>query len=451
MFLTLGEIESAVGGKTTGNTQKNNIISSIFTDSREANTNKNGLFAVIKGEHYDAHEFVGEITENGCFSLIEDNNYFIDNTILVENTKDSLLELAAWYRREKLKNTKIIAVTGSVGKTSTKDMVALAVGASLKVNKTKGNKNSLIGLPLSVMETELDNDAAVLEMGISEPNEMTKLSKASQPNIAIITNIGYSHIEALGSRENICAEKLTVADYMPNNGVLILNGDEPLLKQSDSRPQRKIFCSVSNNECDCFAENIIEDNGITSFKANIIGKSVPVVLNTIGKHNVSNALFALTAACLLGVDLLKAAEALSKFVSSGLRQKIYKKDGYTIIADCYNASPESMKAALAVLGEQNGRKVAVLGDMLELGTFAPMLHEKVGKFVLDNKIDILVTFGSLAKNIAIPAIGKIKVYSFDDGEYDKAAQLLRALLTLGDNVLYKASNRMKLQKIIEMV
>ncbi|HAN20339.1 MAG: hypothetical protein A2Y15_03965 [Clostridiales bacterium GWF2_36_10] len=451
LFLTLGEIENAVCGKTTASTDKSNIVSSIFTDSREVNSNKNGLFAAIKGEHIDAHSFVDEVTANGCFSLVEDSNYFIDNTILVDSTKNSLLELASWYRKEKLSNTKIIAVTGSVGKTSTKDMVALAVGAGLKVNKTKGNKNSLIGLPLSIMETETDKDVAVLEVGISEPNEMTKLSKASQPNIAIITNIGYSHIEALGSRENICTEKLAVADYMPNDGMLILNGDEPLFKKKDKHPQKKIYCSIKNTESDCFSTNIKEFDGQTYFTSHIFGKSVSVTLNTLGLHNVSNALFALTAASLLGVDLIKATEALSKFEASGLRQKIYKKDGYTIIADCYNASPESMVAALSVLGEQKGKKIAVLGDMLELGSFAHMLHEKVGQSVLENRIDILITFGSLSKSIAIPVLGKIEVYSFEEDEYDKAADFLRSILTTGDYVLYKASNRMKLQKIIEKV
>lgn len=451
MKLTLGEIEEITNGRVTSDTDKNSIAKSVFTDSREADNFKYGLFAAIKGEHADGHNFVSEVIENGCFALIDDSRYFIKNTILTSDTRDALQTLAECYRTQKLCDTKIIAVTGSVGKTSTKDMVALALGSELKTSKTQGNKNSQTGLPLSILETEQKTEAAVIELGMSEPGEITKLSKISKPDIAIITNIGYSHIEALGSRENICAEKLAAADYMPKCGILILNGDEPLLKKNNRYSQRKIYCSVKSKENDCYAEDITELNGETSFTANILGEKTPVLLKTVGIHNVSNALFALTAASLLGVNLKKAAESLQNYASTGLRQKIYTKNGYTIIADCYNASPESMSAALSVLGKCKGRKIAVLGDMLELGSFAPSLHEKVGESVLANHVNILITFGSFAKHIAKPVIGKINVYSFNDGEYDKAAELLKSILMPEDTVLYKASNRMKLQNIIKNV
>ncbi|MDD4164910.1 MAG: UDP-N-acetylmuramoyl-tripeptide--D-alanyl-D-alanine ligase [Eubacteriales bacterium] len=450
MKLTIQDISDAVGGRISGRTNKNSIVNSVFLDSREADINKNGLFVVIRGEHVDAHCFVKYVTAKGCYALIEDEDYFTDNCILVDSTRQALQKLAEWYRGTRLKKTKIIAVTGSVGKTTTKDMVALSVGVELKTSKTRGNYNGQLGLPVTILETDPETEVAVLEMGMSEPGEMERISRVTRADIAIVTNIGFSHIESLGSRENIGAEKLKVADYMPKDGVLILNGDEPILR-NDGHPQRKVYCSVSDSSCDCYASDILERDEQTHFNAHIFGNIVPITLKTLGIHNVSNSLFALASAYLLGVGMEKTAVALSCFETSGLRQRIYKKNNYTVIADCYNASPESMQAALSVLAEQKGRKIAVLGDMLELGSFAPHLHEKVGQYVLESKTDILLTVGSLAKSIAIPCDGKIEVYSFEDGEYDKAAGKLRDILKDGDTILYKASNRMKLQKIIELV
>ena len=448
-MLTLGEVAKATEGRINSSADINSRINGVFTDSREAD--KAGkLFVALKGEHTDAHMYVKDMLAAGCFALIDNPKYFMDGTVLVQNTKTALQSLALWYRREKLTNTKIIAVTGSVGKTTTKDMVALALSGGMRTGKTQGNKNSQTGLPLSILEISPDNQAAVLEIGMSEPGEITKLSRIAVPDLAIITNIGYSHIEFLGSRENICAEKLSVADYMPEDGLLVLNGDEPMLRNI-SRPQRRLYCSVMDSGADCFATDIIQEEGHTCFTANIMGDRKRLSIKTVGLHNVMNALFALTAAALLEVDIGKAADKLAGFTAGGLRQNIYKKDGYTVIADCYNASPESMAAALAVLGSYKGRKIAVLGDMLELGGYSAELHRKVGELVLENKIDILVTFGTLARDIAGAAEGKMQVYSIGEGEYDKAAELLRAVIVPGDTVLYKASNRMQLQRIIDAV
>jgi len=451
--LSIGEIAAAVNGKITENTDKNKKITSIFTDSREADKHQGGMFAALKGERVDAHQFVGEVIGKGCFALIEDDRYFTDNVVLVDDTVAALQSLAMWYRKEKLRATRVIAVTGSVGKTSTKDMIALAVGAGLKTAKTVGNRNSQIGLPITILETAPDTEAAVFELGMSEFGEMARLSRVAVPDIAVITNIGYSHIENLGSRENICAEKLTIADCLAPDGVLVLNGDEPLLRMPNKYAQKKIYCSVkeANNRGNCFAYDIKEKNGRLYFMAEIMGETVDVELPALGLHNVFNALFALTCAALCGVDLEKAAQALLSFETSGLRQKIYEKDGYTVIADCYNASPESMAAALSVLKEYKGRKIAVLGDMLELGTFAEELHEKVGEDVVKSGADILITFGTLAKIIARPVRGKAEIYAFEEGEFEKAANLLRLILLPGDTVLFKASNRMQLQRIIELL
>lgn len=450
MELSIGEIASAVNGRITENTDANRKIRSIFTDSREAEQNQGGLFVALKGERVDAHRFVSEVIGKGCFALIEDSGYFTDNTILVNNTTDALQALAKWYRKEKLRSTKVIAVTGSVGKTSTKDMIALAVGAGLKTAKTVGNRNSQIGLPITILETPPETEAAVYELGMSEFGEMARLSRVAAPDIAVITNIGYSHIENLGSRENICSEKLTIADCLSPDGVMVLNGDEPLLKKPNKYAQKKIYCSVKDKS-DCYAYDIKEKNGRLCFTADILGKTVFVEMPVLGLHNVFNALFALVCADLCGVDLEKAAQALLRFETSGLRQKIYEKDGYTVIADCYNASPESMAAALSVLKEYKGRKIAVLGDMLELGTFAEELHERVGEDVLKSGADILITFGPLAKSIAKPVRGKAEIYAFEEGEYEKAANLLKLILMPGDTVLFKASNRIQLQKVIELL
>jgi len=446
--LTLGEIAQAVNGKLTDESNKNGWVSGLFLDSREAAPGR--MFVAIKGEKTDAHIFVNTVIEKGCFALIDNPDYLTDNAVLVGNTRNALQTLALKYRTERLSSTKVIAVTGSVGKTSTKDMVALAVSAGMTVGKTQDNKNSQIGLPLTILEAEPVNRALILEAGMSEEGEMSRLSEIARPDIAMITNIGYSHIETLGCRENICAQKLAIADHMPKEGVLILNGDESLLRGYNGYA-RRIYCSVNDSNSDCYASDIKQEDDSTRFIAHVLGKTVEVSLKALGKHIVANALFALTAAVLLNVDIAQAAKKLATFKSSGLRQRIYEKDGYTIIADCYNAAPESMAAALSVLGTKSGRKIAVLGDMLELGDYALQLHEEVGQLVLENKTDILVTFGSLAKHIAFYAGGKIEVYSFEENEYDKAAGLLKALIKPGDTVLYKASNRMNLSKLINLV
>ena len=449
MILTLKEIIGAVNGKTTNSTKTESIVKGLFTDSREAYRTKNGLFVAIKGENSDGHSFVREVLSTECYALVDNPAFFTTNTILVDNTRIALQQLAEWYRKSRLSSTKIIGVTGSVGKTSTKDMVALAVGAGMVTSKTQGNKNSQSGLPITVLETEPFIEAAVMEMGMSEPGEITRLSRISRPEIAVITNIGYSHIQSLGSRENICAEKLSITDYMPEDGIVILNGDEPLLKQSSGK-HRRVFCSVSDKNCDCYATDIKSDTyGKASYTAHIFGTEVEVSLSVAGLHNVVNSLLSIATAAVLGVDLKKAAEALKFFTASGLRQKIYTKNGYTVIADCYNASPESMAAALNVLKGYKGRRIAVLGDMLELGGLSEMLHEEVGKRVLESNVDILITFGSMAKHIAKLVDDSVEVYFFEGSEYDKAADFMKSVLMPGDTVLFKASNRMKLQYIID--
>lgn len=448
MDLTLGQIAQAVKGTLNSKTDPQRPIKGYFTDSRQVIPG--GMFVAIKGEKVDGHIFVRDLLSKGCCALLEDETYHFDNTVLVESTSKALLDLGEYYRQTFLSSTKIIAITGSVGKTTTKDMVAKSLGGQYKTAKTQGNRNSQIGVPLTILETPVDTEILVLEAGMSEAGEMTRLSKVSAPDLAVITNIGHSHISTLKTRENIRDQKTAITDYLKTDGIVILNGDEPLLSRIHT-PNNTFYCSISDKSMDCFAKNIIQGQESTSFTAVVLGKEVSITLPTVGLHNVQNSLFALMVAELLGADLVLSAKGLREYEPTGHRQKIYKKDGYTIIADCYNAAPESMKRALEVLGNRQGRKIAVLGDMLELGELSDDLHKEIGKKVLANHIQILITVGQQAKLIASVAKEGCETYSFAAGEFEEISSFLQGILKPEDNILLKASNGMGLFNLLDMI
>ncbi len=446
MKFSLEYICEGCGGKLSPSANKNRMIDGFFSDSRTPDTSK--LFLALRGERVDGNTFVPELINKGCAVLTdrEENLNLSGDCIYVTDVREALQSLARSYRKNEINNIPIIGITGSVGKTTTKDMVAVALSSSLSVHKTLGNSNSQIGLPQTVLATPTDIDCAVIELGMSMPGEMERIAPCAKPDISIITNIGYSHIENLGSREAIRDEKLKIAAFSNNGSTLILNGDEPLLRNIEYPDNKVVFVSFDDNTCDCYAENVIESQHGVDFTAVIFGKRIKVSLSVLGKHFVINSLFALSAAQSLGISLEKAADALSDYQSDGKRQHIFEKDGHTVISDCYNASPESMEAALSVLSKYNGRKIAVLGDMLELGTESINLHKRVGSSV---KLcaDVLITYGTLAKNIASET-KDIIVYSFNKEESEQLLSFLKDFIKEGDTVLYKASNGMNLGRLI---
>ena len=440
MNYTLKEIARICGGELFSAADGALTVNSLFSDSRQSVPG--GLFLALRGEKTDGNKYIKQVVSAGACALCDNREYFCERCVLVADVRAALQTLAKRYRETKLKNIPFVGVTGSVGKTTTKDMIAAALGSSLKVHKTQGNANSQIGLPSTVLDCDKDSaQAAVVELGMSYKGEMERISRAAMPDICVITNIGSSHIENLGTREAIRDEKLKIAMFSKPGSVLLLNGDEPLLRGIDPGDKKVYYVSFKDTSADCFASGVKLAQEGTRFTAHIFGGECPVSISQPGVHLVQNALFALAAAKLLGLQLAPAAQALSEYKSDGKRQFIYDCEGHTVISDCYNAAPESVRAALSVLAARKGRKIAVLGDMLELGENSPALHRALSKEI-ENTADALITYGELAKNYA--ADFTKETYSFPSGDPETLKAFLRGFIRPGDTVLYKASNGIKL-------
>lgn len=393
--LSFSEIAAAVGAKCIGE----GYISDVCTDNRLAKPGS--LFVAIVGENNDGHKFAPAAVKAGAAAVLV--NHRIENLnaaqFVVGDTKKALGNIAHYYLKKL--GTKVLAVTGSVGKTTTRNMAYAAVSAAMPAVKTMKNYNNDIGLPLSVLnQLEKKHKAAVLEMGMNHFGEIEYLSKIAEPDAAIITNIGMSHIENLGSREGILKAKMEVCKGLKDNAVLFLNGDDDLLCHADTK-FKKIYYAIDNKTADYTAENIVLKENSASFDICYEDKTVPVNLRVAGKHNVYNALSAFCAAKYFGAGDLQAASALESFEGSDMRMEILNKNGYTIINDCYNASPDSVKAAVSVLANRKEkRKIAVLGDMLEMGDFSAEAHFETGKFCKENNIDLVLCTGKYGKDIA---------------------------------------------------
>ncbi len=446
MKMNLAYIANACSGKLSPSSNLNREVVGFFTDSRTPSMDK--MFLALRGERVDGNKFALELVQNGFCAMVDREECVPESgdCILVNDVRDALQILAQYYRSNELGAMRFVGITGSVGKTTTKDMVALALSSALDVHKTEGNANSQIGLPQTVLACNKDRDCAVVELGMSMPCEMERISRCAIPNISIVTNIGYSHIENLGSREAIRNEKLDICKWSEED-ILLLNGEEPLLRDVDKiKKKTAYYISSNDSSCDCYAKSIVEDENGVSFIAVIFDKEYYVSLCVKGIHFVINSLFALATAHLFGIDVLHAAKALSTYQSDGKRQFIYESQGHTVIMDCYNASPESMLASLSVLQTYNGRRIAVLGDMLELGDLSESLHERVSTYVKD-RADVLVTYGQYAKLYSLSSDIK-EVYSFKKGDIEGLKAFLTSFVKPGDTILYKASNGMKLGEAI---
>ena len=432
-------------------------VGSVCTDSREA---KEGtLFCAIKGERVDGHDYIVKAYMLGCRTFlaekvpkeVEELNDI--GIVVVDDTVKALNAMAAAYSEKS--NFRKIAVTGSVGKTTTKDFVSLAFGEK-KIHKTEGNFNSTIGMPLSLMSAKSDTEIVVIEMGMSAKGEIKLMSETAKPDIAIITNVGTSHIEMLGSRENIRDAKLEITAGLSKNGVLIINGDDNMLK--NIAPDVKLISvGVDREDCDIRATDINEKENGTEFSVVLNGeKKDGFFIPVLGKHNIYAALFAYAAVFALKENEADAIKGISRFEKPKMRQNIFQLGGITIIEDCYNASPESMKAALDVqagIVKRNGkgRSVALLGNMLELGSYSKELHAQVGEYASQKKLQKLVTFGEFASHIA-DASGIDGAVKIDDvTSHEKAAETLLSILKEGDVLLVKASRGVAAEKIIEIL
>ncbi len=423
-------------------------VDKICSDTRKIT--QGSLFVAIKGENFDGHDFIDKAFELGANAVISHKEIDTDKpVILVEDTRKALLSLARHNRMNV--DALIVGVTGSVGKTSTKDMIACVLNAKYNTYKTKGNLNNDIGLPHSLLELDESFDAAVIEMGMSNFGEIELLSTTTLPNIAVITNIGVSHIENLGSRDGILKAKMEIKEGLGCASPLVLNGDDDKLITVRGTVENPVmYYGIENKDCDVYGKNIVQNSDETEFDIVYDDNQYHAKIPTIGKHNVMNALCAFGVARLAGIDADKIITSFMDYKPSGMRQNIVKHNGYTVIEDCYNASPDSMKASLSVLRDIkcDGKRIAVLGDMLELGQYSEKAHESVGKMVVDSNADILFCYGEQAKYIAKGAQNsKVQINCFED--INELVNELVKTVSKGDVVVFKASHGMHLEKAIE--
>jgi UDP-N-acetylmuramoyl-tripeptide--D-alanyl-D-alanine ligase len=438
---------------------------SICTDSREAG--EYSLFLALRGEKVDGHSYILSALGNGCTCVLCEylpeslkNRGLCFSALIVPDVIKALGAIAKVYGRHT--GQKKIAVTGSVGKTTTKEMIAAVLSEQLRVHKTEGNHNSTLGMPLSLLAADKSVQASVLEMGMSGLGEIDFMSRVAEPDIAVITNIGSAHLEKLGSRENICSAKMEIVHGMHPGGKLILNGDEPLLCLMKGSSYQPIYVSVVSREADYRAMNIRYTSHGTVFDM-IYNRRVAtnVEIPVLGEHHVYNALFAWAVGVEMGVPEDAIRRGLRNFRNTGMRQRVIEWEGVTILEDCYNASPESMSAALRVLDAMIsqagcGRKIALLGDMKDLGPDSADMHRAVGAMAADTDLDLLITYGDLAVDIALEAVmhgvprEKVIVMPESKGKTE-TARVLRANLRPGDCLLVKASRAMAMEDILTLL
>ena len=415
----------------------------------------------IKGENFDGNTLWKKALENGATTVIiqgikfeeeELENFQNKNIIEVKDTIQALADIAEYKRKFFGKDFKVVGVTGSVGKTSTKDIIANVISQKYKTLKTQGNNNNNIGLPFTLFNLK-DQEAAVIEMGMNHFGEISKLTKIAKPTISVITNIGTSHIGNLGSRENILKAKLEILEGMDKK-ILVINNDNDLLhKYYLDNKNVEIHTYGIENESEVTAEDIVLNENDSEFVCNLRGEKFKVKVPVGGIHFVYNALCAATVGNLLGLDIEKIKKGIETFELTKKRMDITElKNGVTIINDSYNASFESMQASLKYLkGLKSDRKIAVLGDMFELGEYAKELHKKVGKEVVKNKIDILICSGENAKNIVEEAkqegMKEENIHYFENK--DEIKTYIQNNWKKGDSILFKASNGMRFFDIVE--
>lgn len=451
--LSIGEILSACGG-TPENLGDGVVVTGVTTDSRKVK--KGDMFIALRGEKLDGHDYIENAVSAGAALVIVQKQVKIPGIphITVKDTLKALQDISRYYRS----NFKIpfIAVTGSSGKTTTKDMIAAVLGRKFKVLKTQGNFNNEIGLPLTLMDLDLSCEVAVLEMGMSSLGEIRMLSDLVRQDIGVISNVGTAHIEKLGSRENILKAKLELFTYFKKGNTAIINGDNDLLKNFDSKEFRVLKFGMDSSN-DVLAYDIVEkgEEGI-EFTVDIDGKPEKFAVVLPGIHNVYNGLSAIAVAGLFGMEPEEIRKGLMDFRPSKNRMDIVTlSSGIRLINDVYNANPESMAAAIKVLQSLRSgeRAVCILGDMFELGDVSAEEHRKLGEYAAREGVDIVAAVGSFAEYVARGALSmgmdKSSVYAFSTNE--EAAASLEGILKPGDTVLVKGSRGMKMEYLVDFI
>ncbi|MCR5640904.1 MAG: UDP-N-acetylmuramoyl-tripeptide--D-alanyl-D-alanine ligase [Lachnospiraceae bacterium] len=428
-------------------------IEGAVTDSRQVQPGY--LFVAVKGERVDGHSFVPDLLKQGAFALVEDApTEAAGPYIVVPSTLIALKEIAAFYRQQL--DIKVVGITGSVGKTSTKEMIASVLAQKYNVLKTEGNFNNEIGLPLTIMRIRDEHEVAVLEMGISDFDEMHRLATIGNPDISVITNIGTCHLENLGDRDGVLRAKTEMFDHLTSRGLAILNGeDDKLATVSQVNGKTPVFFGIDKDAASVPLRGYATDVanlGLDGMQATIHyeDSAFPVHIHVPGIHNVANAVAATCVAKEWGLSDAQIQSGVNAAGTiTGRSNLIHADNGLTIIDDCYNANPMSMKEALNILDTAQGRKIAVLGDMGELGVNERALHREVGEHMADLAIDELYTAGELSEEIVAGArerAPQTSIHAF--ATRDDLLDMLKKDVKPGDTVLVKASHFMSFTKIV---
>ena len=458
--ITIKDIVTCTGGKLiTGN---ENIVCKTF--SKDTRTIKEGdIYIGIKGENFDGNVFWKKALDNGAMGVIvqniefdeQDIETYQDKVIIeVEDTLQALYKLAS-YKRD-ICNVPVIAITGSVGKTSTKDLVSNVVAQKYQICKTIGNNNNNIGMPFTILNAPNDVEAFVLEMGMNHFGEIHLLAKIAKPNICIITNIGTSHIGNLGSRENILKAKLEILDGA-KNPYMVINNDNDLLHKwyEENKDKIKIKTYGINEKSDIQAKDIQLYEDGSEYMINLNNRNETIKVPVGGEHFVLNSLCAIAVGELLDIQNDDIKTGIETFSLTKNRMEIIElKNGIKLINDAYNSSVESVKASLSYMSQMKAnRRIAVLGDILETGEFAEKLHKEIGKTVCENKVDMLICSGENAKYIVESAkengFNENNIYYFENKE--DIVELLKQMIQAEDVILFKASNGMRFFDIAEKI
>lgn len=467
--LTLENITAVCGGIYHGIEEaKQKEIKGVVIDSRQIE--KDYLFIPIKGARADGHQFIPDVFAKGALAVLSE--HVLENPagpyILVDSAERAMKQLAAFYRRSL--SVKVVGITGSVGKTSTKEMIASVLGQRFCVLKTQGNLNNGIGLPLTIFKIRDEHEVAVLEMGISEFGEMHRLAEMANPDICVITNIGTCHLEGLHDRDGILRAKTECFEHMRDDGIAVLNGDDDKLggiKTVNGRlpvfygmhreaaaadtpagyealPEKSVYAS------DVKVMELAGTKAVIHIKTKQKETVIPVEIPIAGEHNVYNALAAAAVAAHFGLNADEIRQGIENVQTISGRSNLIRKDGITVIDDCYNANPDSMKASVNVLSKAPGRKIAVLGDMGELGKDERSLHYMVGEHFAGKGIDALFCTGTLSREIAAAVHNNstdTEVYEF--GTKEELTEALQQYKREGDTILVKASHFMGFSEIVK--
>lgn len=460
MRLTIEDIVKATGGQLVYNGEVlmadaedfTKQVEGVVLDSRLV---KEGyVFIATVGERVDGHTFINQVFEKGamlvvCQQVPEDAKGLC---VKVEDSFKALTQIAACYRSHL--DIKIVGITGSVGKTSTKEFVATTLAEKYSVLKTEGNFNNEIGVPLTLLKIRDEHEIAVVEMGINHFGEMTRLTTLVKPDVAVITNIGTCHLEFLGDRDGVLKAKTEILTGLKEGGNLVINGDDDKLATVMSNGNFKLVSVGIDEDTDYKAISIV-NNGLLGSRATIVGGGMECEVNVPlpGAHMVYNALTAAAVGRIFGMDAKEIADGIGHVKATGGRSNVIKTDNYVLIDDCYNANPVSMRAALELLASANTRKVAILGDMFELGEDELRLHSETGEYAMKVGTDVLVCIGKLSKAMAdsasILASMRQQVFYFETR--DEAISEFGNILMKNDSILIKASHGMQFTEIVKML